>query len=362
MESDEEKISQFNELNNEIKLIKSKKYELKYEEDYLTLLIETHSDNNVYFKIRKKHHLSLYNYINCFIYNDLKKFFPSEKESLNEISNIFDIFDKFIMNNNIILEYNKEEKLMILKLKNNDCKIELYQKKLENDELHYILIDEINEIKNDKNKNRKEMNNYFINEILNKNIYYENRIKYLEDRIKILEDVINKYIDIKGKNEPYSHNNTENINLANINEKEDFREQNEFLQLNMINICDYISEFDSIRKYFNEKDGKYLMICTSGNQGNDIIKYFLDKINNDYIELIKSKFNEDVKNEKYNDEVLENIKQLMKNDNILILKDFDNSLYKLFAEKISPNEVHNSFNLISIENVNNNSDLKINIL
>ena len=355
MENDEDKITQFNKVNKEIKLIKSKKYELKYEEDYFTLIIETHSDNNVYFKIRKKHHLTLYHYINCFIYNDLKKFFPSEKEGLKETSNIFNIFDKLIMNSNIKLEYNKQEKLMILKLKDNDYKIKLYEKTIENNELHYILIDEINEIKNDKN--RKEMNNDLINEILNKNEDYENRIKYLENRIKILEDIIHKYIKIEEKNEYYSNNNSESINESNINKKEEFKEQNEFLQLNMINISDYISEFDIIRRYFIEKVGKYLMICTSGNQGNDIVKYFLDKTNNNYIELIKSKFNEDVKNEKYNDEVLENIRYFMKNDNILILKDFDNSLYKLVTEKILPNEVHNNFNLISIENINYNSDL-----
>ena len=355
MENDEDKITQFNKVNKEIKLIKSKKYELKYEEDYFTLIIETHSDNNVYFKIRKKHHLSLYHYINCFIYNDLKKFFLSEKEGLKETSNIFNIFDKLIMNSNIKLEYNKQEKLMILKLKDNDYKIKLYEKTIENNELHYILIDEINEIKNDKN--RKEMNNDLINEILNKNEDYENRIKYLENRIKILEDVIHKYIKIEEKNEYYSNNTSESINESNINKKEEFEEQNEFLQLNMINISDYISEFDLIRRYFIEKVGKYLMICTSGNQGNDIVKYFLDKTNNNYIELIKSKFNEDGKNEKYNDEVLENIRYFMKNDNILILKDFDNSLYKLVTEKILPNEVHNNFNLISIENINNNSEL-----
>ena len=339
MESDDDDKTQFNQRNDEIKLIKSKKYELKYEEDYLILLIETYSDNNVYFKMRKKNHLSLYHYMNCFIYNDLKKFFLSEKEGLNDTSYIFDIFDKLIMNNNIILEYSKEEKLMTLKLKDNDWKIKLYQKKIENNELHYILIDEINEITNNKNKD------------------YENRIKYLEDKIKILEDKINKNMNINGKNEYYCHNNSESINESNINEKEDFIEQKEFLHLNIINICDYISEFEQIRKYFIEKVGKYLMLCTSGNQGNNIIKYFLDKTNNNYIELTRSKFSEDEKNEKYNDEVLENIKHLMTNDNILILKDFDNSLYKIITEKIIPKEDNNNFKLIIIENISNNSDL-----
>ena len=54
MENDEDKITQFNKVNKEIKLIKSKKYELKYEEDYFTLIIETHSDNNVFFQNKKK--------------------------------------------------------------------------------------------------------------------------------------------------------------------------------------------------------------------------------------------------------------------------------------------------------------------
>ena len=58
MESDDDDKTQFNQRNDEIKLIKSKKYELKYEEDYLILLIETYSDNNAYFKMRKKNHLN----------------------------------------------------------------------------------------------------------------------------------------------------------------------------------------------------------------------------------------------------------------------------------------------------------------
>ena len=156
--------------------------------------------------------------------------------------------------------------------------------------------------------------------------------------------------------------------------KENLEDQIEFPLLNMTNIYDYIKGFDGIRKYFLEDKEKYLMIFSERNQGNDIIKYLLNKTNRKYVELIPSKFDGDVKNERYYEEVLDYIKHIMKNDNILFLQDFDNTLYDIFSKKFTIignkkyletkyksdkifAEVYNNFNVIIFENNNEKFDL-----
>ena len=74
-------------------------------------------------------------------------------------------------------------------------KLELNKNKIENDEMFNILINEINEIKN----NKKENNDNIINELINKNKEYENKIKLLEDKINILEHEIKKFKESQNK-------------------------------------------------------------------------------------------------------------------------------------------------------------------
>ena len=56
-------------------LIDSKKYELKYNEDIYSLLIESSSDNYIRFVLRKSNNISMYQYINKYKYNDISKIF-----------------------------------------------------------------------------------------------------------------------------------------------------------------------------------------------------------------------------------------------------------------------------------------------
>ena len=364
----------FNIPNYEAKLIESKKYILKHEENIYSVLMETYSDNYIYFKIRKYNNLSLYHYINKYNYEDITKLFLLHKEHYTNISKVFHFFDLAFTKEKIKLDYNKEKNIIILKLNKIidfdeiECKLELNENKIQKDEMFNLLIDEINEIKSNKKENKE--NNNLINELKIKNIEYENRIKNLEDKINILDDELKNYKRLIHEFQNYNKNNNSN----NLNEKDDTKTTNKLINLDKNNIWEYFNEFSQIRKNLYDPNNKYLMISSDRNQGEYIIKYLLNKINKKYVELIPSKLTEDIKNEKYMEEVIENIKKIIKNDNILILKNFDTSLYDIFTKKLtvidgkkyletkfkSQNifaEVNNNFYLIIIENNNEKSEL-----
>ena len=292
----------------QFKLIESKKYELKIGEEIYSLLLEIYSDNNIYFKLRKTNNSSFYHYMNKFNYNDITQLFLLQKEHYKDMQKIFHFFDLALTKKKIKLEYNEEKRLMILKLNKIldfdeiECKIELKETKISKDEMFNLLYEEINGIKNN-NKGNLE-NTEIINKLTNKISEHENRIKNLEDEIKILKEEIQKIKIMKKE-----VNKIENNNLNEINES------NERISLNMMNdIFKNISEFNLIKKKIFEKNEKYLMINSESNQGNNIIKYILNKENKKYIELIPSKFNEDKVNEQYYQQVLNYIKNIMKKD------------------------------------------------
>ena len=127
-----------------VKLIESKKYELKYEDDPYTLLVERYSDENIYFKLRKSNNLSLFHFMNKCDYNDITKRFLLQKEYYEDMSKVFQFFDLALTKNKIKLEFNKIKNTMELKLNKVldfdevECKLELNQKKLEKDKIFII--------------------------------------------------------------------------------------------------------------------------------------------------------------------------------------------------------------------------------
>ena len=121
------------------------------------------------------------------------------------------------------------------------------------------------------------------------------------------------------------------------------------------------------------------MIISEGNDGSDIIKYLINSIGKNYIELVGSKYKKDIKSGKYSEEILNKIKYIMETDSILILRDLDMiyaSLYDLFNQnftcmgdkkfariafeysKIS-SEVNKDFHVIIIVNNNKIQELKL---
>ena len=268
----------FKILNNQEKLIQSKIFELKCEEQNYCLLLEIYSDNNIYFKLRESNKLSLYYYLNKYNYEDITKLFLLYKEYYTNISKVFHFFELAFTKEKIKFELNKEKNIMILKLNKIidfdkiECKLELNENKIQKDEMFNLLIDEINEIKNNKTENKE--NNNLINELKINNIEYEIRIKNMEDKINKLDDELKNYKLLIQEFQNYNKNNA----LQNLNEKDNSKTTNKLINLDKNNIWDYFNNFSQIKKNLHEPNDKYLMISSERNQGEHIIKYLLNKI------------------------------------------------------------------------------------
>ena len=175
-------------------LIESKKYELKLREDTYSLLIERF-ENLISFKIRQINNICLYQYFREYKYEDILNLLSLIKNQYGDLSKIFIYFDKMINKQKVFLDYNNENKLMILKVKRTvdieefECNIELEETKLENDEINKLLIEEIKILK--MNNNNQEEENKFkeiINNLTEINKQNKESIKKLEEKIIKLEN------------------------------------------------------------------------------------------------------------------------------------------------------------------------------
>ena len=174
-------------------LIESKKYELKLREDAYSLLIERF-ENLISFKIRKINNICLYQYFREYKYEDILNLLSLIKNQYEDLSKIFIYFDKMINKQKVFLDYNNQNKLMILKVKRTvdieefECNIELEETKLENDEINKLLIEEIKILKMNNNKQIEE-NKYkeIINNFTEINKQNKEYIKKLEEKIIKLE-------------------------------------------------------------------------------------------------------------------------------------------------------------------------------
>ena len=175
-------------------LIESKKYELKLREDTYSLLIERF-ENLISFKIRQINNICLYQYFREYKYEDILNLLSLIKNQYGDLSKIFIYFDKMINKQKVFLDYNNQNKLMILKVKRTvdieefECNIELEETKLENDEINKLLIEEIKILKMNNNKQIEE-NKYkeIINNFTEINKQNKEYIKKLEEKIIKLEN------------------------------------------------------------------------------------------------------------------------------------------------------------------------------
>ena len=174
-------------------LIESKKYELKLREDTYSLLIERY-ENLISFEIRQINNICLYQYFREYKYEDILNLLSLIKNQYEDLSKIFIYFDKMINKQKVFLDYNNQNKLMILKVKRTvdieefECNIELEETKLENDEINKLLIEEIKILKMNNNKQIEE-NKYkeIINNFTEINKQNKEYIKKLEEKIIKLE-------------------------------------------------------------------------------------------------------------------------------------------------------------------------------
>lgn len=209
-------------------IIKSGKYELKYEEDNYSLLMELHANDYLSFKLRKMDDLSSNYYFNKFNYDEMMKIFVLQEEYFRGMMNLFNFCDGLLSKKKLILESNIEKKVMILKLtkklksKEIECELELNNRKIPKNEMLNLLVKEIEEIKNNKDE---EVSNKI--NILNNNMTkFENHAKNLEDRIEYLKEEINSIKSGKNeifeiKNSKININNNSNINNLNNNKNND---------------------------------------------------------------------------------------------------------------------------------------------
>ena len=95
---------------------------------------------------------------------------------------------------------------------------------------------------------------------------------------------------------------------------------------------------DIIIKNILDPNGRYLMLISEGNDASNIIKYVLKSMKKNYIELVGSKYKNDIKSGRYSEEILNKIKYIMETDNILILRELDiiyPSLFDLFNQNFT---------------------------
>ena len=179
------------------KLIESKKYEINYEEDSYSLLIETYSNETIFFQLRKANNLSLNQYTKTCTCNEMRRLFFLQREIYDKMETIFNFIDTTLTMKTLNLDYNEGENKMILKhtkkidINEVECILELYNDKIPKDEMFLSLIEEINNIKENKvDKNEKDI---IINELRNKHLEYEEEIQNLKENIVKLEEEIIKH-------------------------------------------------------------------------------------------------------------------------------------------------------------------------
>ena len=105
-----------------------------------------------------------------------------------------------------------------------------------------------------------------------------------------------------------------------------------------IDINKSFSVLEAIEKNILDPNSRYLMLISDGNNGSEIVKFLLKKLNKKFIELVGSKYMADMKSGKYIEEILNKVKYIMETDNVLILRDLDiiyPSLYDLFNQNFT---------------------------
>ena len=179
-----------------VKIKKAKKYELISEQDIYYLLIELYLDNSIHFTLRKAKNICIYQYDNKFNYDELIKLFLLEKEKNNKVDDVLNFIDLSLENKRYHLNHIEEKNTVILEIKKENLdekqyEIELNIKKIPQEEIIGLLIEEINDLKNNTKENIKCCNKINeLNEIIKEN---EIRIKNLEDKIKSLDEENNKF-------------------------------------------------------------------------------------------------------------------------------------------------------------------------
>ena len=116
--------------------------------------------------------------------------------------------------------------------------------------------------------------------------------------------------------------------------KKIFKEQYKYKFDEKIDINKPFSLIDIIKRNILDKNSRYLMLISKGDNESDIVKYILDLMQNKYIELVGNNFLESKENI-YLEKIINKIKYIIETDNVLLLRDLDiiyPSLCNLFSQ------------------------------
>lgn len=220
-------------MNNKLKIEKS--FELNYNNDIYLLLIEKISEKKIKFEIRQINNISFYYYENIFGYEEITKILLLEKNYYDNIDKIFKFYENSITRQKVSLIIDKEKKIIKLSIKKVmdfdevNCYMDLYEKKLTNEEMIVILFNKIKEmeLKGNGNSNpdfKNSNNNVLINSLIKKNEEMEKKINSIIEENKKLKSSISELE--KSLNELKVKNELKKEEKENAKEENNFKIQN----------------------------------------------------------------------------------------------------------------------------------------
>ncbi len=220
-------------MNNKLKIDKS--FELNYNNDIYLLLIEKISEKKIKFEIRQINKISFYYYENIFGYEEITKILLLEKNYYDNIDKIFKFYENSITRQKVSLIIDKEKKIIKLSIKKVmdfdevNCYMDLYEKKLTNEEMIVILFNKIKEmeLKGNGNSNpdfKNSNNNVLINSLIKKNEEMEKKINSIIEENKKLKSSISELE--KSLNELKVKNELKKEEKENAKEENNFKIQN----------------------------------------------------------------------------------------------------------------------------------------
>ena len=174
-------------------LIESKEYKLTLENDTYLLKMESHSNDLISLNVRQINNISFYYFYKEYKYDQLLNLLILNNEYHNNISKIYQFCDIAITKNKVKLIKEKEKMILLLNnivnFKEVECKLDLNQMKLTNEEMLMILFNEIREIKlkgniyinTNTNDNKEEKNNKKMEEL-------ESKINIIDEKMNLLSE------------------------------------------------------------------------------------------------------------------------------------------------------------------------------
>ena len=275
----------------------SKEYDLQINDDNFKLKIDVYSNQKINFHIKQTNKISKYYYENEYTYDEITKALKLLKEHYTDIIKVFNFYNTAITMKKVLLKEEKEKKQLILNMEREldfdliQCNLELKEKKINNDEMIRIIIEEINEIKNKKTENEEKNKEKEIQNNEERIIKLEEKINKIENEREIEKEEINQ-IKIKMENEKNELKNE----IKNLNE-----------EINKMNIIIENNKNELRNEIINSKEEIQIL--------NAIIES-----NNKYIEDLKNEQNRIIEEQKKKEEQKIKEQEELKNKIYILLK------------------------------------------